>query len=94
MIPISLVPSTAVLAFILYNIYSSPGLGHVTIRLSLAAFAAWAFATYGDELMDMLGLSSSLSASKYTGPFVLGLGWLFLIVFALVTSALYWRWFS
>ena len=94
MLPSNLVLSTAVLAFILYNIYSSPGLGNVTIRLSLAAFAAWGFATYGDELADMLGLSSSFSASKYTGPFVLGLGWLFLIVYTLVTSALHWRWFS
>ena len=94
MFPGSLLPSTAVLAFILYNIYSSPGLGDITVRLSLAAFAAWGFATYGDELVDVLGLSSSFSASKYTGPFVLGLGWLFLIVFALVTSALHWRWFA
>jgi len=86
--------ATAVLAFILYNIHASPALGAITIRLSLFAFAAWVFAIYGDGLAETVGLSSNWSASRYTGPFVLGLGWFFLIVFALVTSALHWRWFS
>lgn len=94
MFPPNLFLSTAVLGFTLYNIYSSPALGAVTIRLSLAVFAAWAFATYGDDLVDTLGLSSGLSASKYTGPFVLVLGWVFLVIFALVISALCWRWFA
>jgi hypothetical protein len=86
--------STAVLAFTLYNIHASPGLGTITIRLSLFAFAAWVFAIYGDGLAEIVGLSSSWSASKYTDPFVLALGWFFLIVFALVTSTLHWRWFG
>ena len=76
------------------NIYSSPAMGNVTIRLSLSAFAAWEFATYGDNLADTIGLSLNLSTSKYIGPFMSGLGRMFLLIFALVTSALRWRWFS
>jgi len=66
--------TTAVLAFILYNIHASPALGTITVRLALFAFAAWVLAAYGDGLADIIGLSSNWSASKYTGPFMLGLG--------------------
>lgn len=86
--------STALLAFTFYNIHASPGLGTITLRLSLFAFAAWVFEIYGDGLAEIVGRRRLWSASKHTGPFVLALGWSVLIVFALVTSALHWRWFA